>query len=176
MASPAAFMKVVSSRRTFYKLGNESTIADSKIEELVKETILHVPSSFNAQSTRLFILLHDEHLKQWTATKDILKPMIPADKFAATKQRIMGFATAYGTVNSSHPYDRIFIQSRDGGFSPLRTSLLFKCVLKISHYIPISFVSGLNTPRQCISTFVTTTEPAPRSLTADISSLVCIGG
>ncbi|KAL4950758.1 Nitroreductase-like protein [Aspergillus filifer] len=40
-------------------LGNKSPAPDSKIEELVNAAILHVPSSFNTQSTRLIVLLHD---------------------------------------------------------------------------------------------------------------------
>jgi uncharacterized protein len=98
MASSEAFMKLVASRRTFYQLGSDSTISDSKIQNLAKEAILHVPSSFNAQSTRIVILLHDEHNKLWAATKEILKTMVPEDTFPATEQRINGFAGAYGTI------------------------------------------------------------------------------
>jgi len=91
-------MRFVSARRTFYQLGNDSTIPGSKIQDLVKQTIRHTPSSFNAQSTRIVVLLHNEHRKLWEATKASLKAIIPADKFPATEQRINGFAGAYGTI------------------------------------------------------------------------------
>ena len=104
-------MKLVASRRTFYQLGSGSTISDSKIQDLVKQTILHTPSSFNAQSTRIVVLLHNEHKKLWEVTKAILKTMVPEDKFPATEQRINGFAGAYGTVRCRRSIPRLFLVS-----------------------------------------------------------------
>jgi len=85
MASSEAFMKLATSRRTFYQLGSDSTIFDSKIQDLVKQTILYTPTSFNAQSTRIAVLLRNEHKKPWEATKAILKTKVPEDKFPATE-------------------------------------------------------------------------------------------
>lgn len=99
-------MKLVASRRTFYQLGSDSTFSDSKIQDLVKQTVLHTPSSFNAQSTRIVVLLHNEHKKLWEVTKAILKTMVPEDKFRATEQRINGFAGAYGTVKDQILFQR----------------------------------------------------------------------
>lgn len=111
MESSEGFMKLVASRRTFYQLGSGSTISDSKIQDLVKQTILHTPSSFNAQSTRIVVLLHNEHKKLWEVTKAILKTMVPEDKFPATEQRINGFAGAYGTVRCRRSIPRLFLVS-----------------------------------------------------------------
>jgi uncharacterized protein len=101
MASSKALMSAVLARRTFYQLGNKSTIPASKIQELIKDTILHVPSSFNAQSTRIVLLLNNEHRKLWAFTKEILKAVVPEEHLAASEQRIGGFGAACGTVRSS---------------------------------------------------------------------------
>ncbi|KAL1967337.1 hypothetical protein VTN77DRAFT_3383 [Rasamsonia byssochlamydoides] len=45
-------IELAKARRTYYKLGKKSPVPDSKIEELVKTATLHMPSSFNTQSTR----------------------------------------------------------------------------------------------------------------------------
>merc|ERR1712093_236927 len=47
--SSKAFLETVKARRTYYALKKESTISDAKIQEIIKEAVLHVPSSFNSQ-------------------------------------------------------------------------------------------------------------------------------
>jgi len=98
MGVQKSFLDAVKSRRTYYALKASSPIPDSRIQELVRTTILEAPSSFNSQSTRLVVLLKAEHEKLWDATKEILRAIVPADKFAATEKRIEGFRNAYGTV------------------------------------------------------------------------------
>ncbi|KAG0647529.1 nitroreductase [Hyphodiscus hymeniophilus] len=101
MSGSAAFLEAVKNRRTVYQLKKESTISDSKIEEIVTEALLHVPSSFNSQSTRLVVLLKEEHDKLWQIAKDVLKAVVPAESYASTEQRLSGFQGAYGTVSPS---------------------------------------------------------------------------
>jgi len=91
-------MDAVKNRRTYYQLNKEVPIDDSRIEEIIKSAVLHVPSSFNSQSSRLVVLLKKEHDQFWDFTLEILKTLTPEDKFDSTKQRINGFKAAYGTV------------------------------------------------------------------------------
>jgi predicted oxidoreductase (fatty acid repression mutant protein) len=97
-------MSAVAARRTFYQLSKSSPISDLAIESLVKEAIKNVPSSFNAQSARLVLLLNKDHDKFWDMTKEALKAIVPAANFPATEQRINGFAGAYGSVSSPIRY------------------------------------------------------------------------
>ena len=64
MSSSKVF-DAVKSRRSYYQLEASSPIADDAIHEIVKEAVLHVPSSFNSQSTRVVVLLAGEHKKLW---------------------------------------------------------------------------------------------------------------
>ncbi|KAF2868263.1 nitroreductase family protein [Massariosphaeria phaeospora] len=96
--SQKSFAQAIKERRTIYALNKQPTIDDKKIVEIVKDTVLHVPSSFNSQSSRLVVLLNAEHDKFWDFVLEILKPMVPEDQFASTEQRISGFKGGYGTV------------------------------------------------------------------------------
>ncbi|KAK9328756.1 Nitroreductase-like protein [Lipomyces starkeyi] len=98
MTVSTSFLEAVATRRTYYKLTNQSTIPDSRILELVNAAVLNTPSSFNSQSTRLVLLLKKEHEKLWEIAKDTLRGMLPADVFVNTEQRLNGFQNAYGTI------------------------------------------------------------------------------
>lgn len=101
MASSKSFLDAVKDRRSIYALNKESPISDEAIEELVKQTILNVPSFFNTQSARLVVLLKNEHDLFWDMVKEVLKPVVPDDQFAATEQRLSMFRGGYGTVSLS---------------------------------------------------------------------------
>ncbi|KAK2741705.1 hypothetical protein FQN55_008204 [Onygenales sp. PD_40] len=98
MADKLDFLAAVHNRRSIYKLNKTSPIPDERIEEIVHAAIKDVPSSFNSQSTRLVVLLKEEHDKFWDIVKDCLKAIVPAESWARTETRISGFRAAYGTI------------------------------------------------------------------------------
>ncbi|THV53442.1 hypothetical protein BGAL_0050g00090 [Botrytis galanthina] len=98
MSPSTQFIDLLKARRTIYALSNKSTIPDSKIQEIVEQAVLHVPSSFNSQSTRVVLLLKGEHEKLWDITKEVLKGVVPEAQFEGTAKRIDGFRAGYGTV------------------------------------------------------------------------------
>lgn len=86
-------------RRSIYPLSNTSTISDARIKELVEATILNTPSSFNSQSTRLVVLVKEEHEKFWDIVTEVLKGMLPEEQFEkSSKGRMAMFRAAYGTA------------------------------------------------------------------------------
>ena len=93
----------VANRRTMYKLTKKSTISDNKIKEIVTAAITNVPSSFNAQSTRLVVLLKEEHDKFWDIVRDALHAIVAEDKWERTANRIAGFRNSYGSVRPLSP-------------------------------------------------------------------------
>ena len=110
MASKTTFLQDVEARRTFYAIANESTIADSRIEEIVKHAVLHVPSAFNTQSARAVVLLGKQHEKLWDIAYEAAKATAPPEVFKNLfEPRIAGFRKGYGTV-SLFPFD---VQSFD---------------------------------------------------------------
>uniref|UniRef100_A0AB33J5I8 Nitroreductase family protein n=1 Tax=Prevotella sp. GTC17260 TaxID=3236796 RepID=A0AB33J5I8_9BACT len=93
------FIDAIVHRRSYYALKNESPISDEAIQSLIERAVLHVPSAFNSQSTRIVVLLGDKHRHLWELTKDALRAIVPADAFAATEAKInTSFESGYGTV------------------------------------------------------------------------------
>ncbi|KAL4970981.1 nitroreductase family protein [Aspergillus stella-maris] len=97
-------IELTKDRRTIYKLGKKSPVSDAKIEELVNAAILHVPSSFNTQSTRLIVLLHQEHERLWDIAIDAFQGLvktgaIPKETWEKqTLPKLQGFKAGVGTV------------------------------------------------------------------------------
>ena len=91
-------------RRTYYNLKASSTISDDKIHQIVQDAVKHTPSSFNSQSTRVVVILADEHKKLWeTIVKPAVKAVAPPEAWEASEKRLSGFANAYGTVGQPLP-------------------------------------------------------------------------
>ena len=93
------FLDAIEHRRSYYALKNESPISDYEIREIVERSIKHVPSAFNSQSTRLVVLLGENHRKVWELTKDVLRAIVPAEAFENTEAKInTSFESGYGTI------------------------------------------------------------------------------
>lgn len=94
-----SFKEALKHRRSYYVLSAESLIPDKEIEDIVKFAVTNVPSAFNSQSTRLVLLLGENHKKLWNIVKACLKKIVPEAAFAATEAKIdKSFASGYGTV------------------------------------------------------------------------------
>lgn len=94
-----SFKEALEHRRTYYNISNESLITDAEIEDIIKFAVKHIPSSFNSQSTRIVLLLGDNHLRLWEITKELLQKIVSPETFATTKAKIDGsFAAGYGTI------------------------------------------------------------------------------
>ncbi|RYP92009.1 hypothetical protein DL770_001864 [Monosporascus sp. CRB-9-2] len=96
--SANAVLDLIKARRTYYALNKELTISKERVEEIVKDALRHVPSSFNAQSNRVLVLFGAEHDKLWDATSEILKAIVPADSWQHTANRMAGFKAGAATV------------------------------------------------------------------------------
>ncbi|EKV13115.1 hypothetical protein PDIG_39930 [Penicillium digitatum PHI26] len=100
----SAILDLAKNRRTIYKLGKKSPVADSTIEELVHAAILNIPSAFNTQSTRLVVLLHDQHDRLWDLAIEAFEELVKAGKIPQelwakqTLPKLLGFKGAYGTI------------------------------------------------------------------------------
>lgn len=94
-----SFKEVVQNRRTYYALSDKSPISDKEIQDIVEFAVLHVPSSFNSQTTRAVVLLGDQHRRLWEITKETLKAIVPESAYPTTEDKINKcFASGYGTV------------------------------------------------------------------------------
>lgn len=92
------FYSVIKDRRSYYGISKESPISDERIQEIVEFTLKYTPSAFNSQSARIVMLLNKDHDKLWSITKEALRKIVPAEKFASTDEKINSFANGYGTI------------------------------------------------------------------------------
>lgn len=91
--------EAIKHRRTYYSISNQSKISDKEIEDIVDYAVTNVPSAFNSQSTRIVLLLGENHRILWNIAKETLRKIVSLDAFAATEAKIdNSFASGYGTV------------------------------------------------------------------------------
>lgn len=93
-------LHLVRLRRTYYTLNKHLTIPRPRVEHIVKESLLHVPSSFNSQSTRVVVLFGTDHAKLWDIVTDVLKKKVAEAKWEPTSRKMAMFKRAAGTVRS----------------------------------------------------------------------------
>lgn len=94
-----SFGEALEHRRTYYSITDQSPISDQEIEDIVKFAVTHVPSAFNSQSTRIVLLLGENHKKLWEIVKETLRKLVTPEVFKSTESKINGaFACGYGTV------------------------------------------------------------------------------
>jgi len=85
-------------RRTQYALGRNLSQEQQQITHLVQQAVREVPSSFNSQPNRAVILYGEHSLRFWHLVKEALRPLVPAETFATTENKLAGFAAGVGTV------------------------------------------------------------------------------
>lgn len=91
--------QLAENRRSIYALNGNLPVSKDEIIKMVEHAILHTPSAFNSQSTRIVVLFDEDHNKLWDLTEETLRDIVNDDEqFAPTKQKIGGFRAAAGTI------------------------------------------------------------------------------
>jgi predicted oxidoreductase (fatty acid repression mutant protein) len=93
------FEQALTHRRTYYSIGNDSSIMDEEVIHILRAAVKYVPSAFNSQSARVVLLLGDEHRKFWNIVKETLRKRISSEAFVHTEEKInKSFMGGHGTV------------------------------------------------------------------------------
>ncbi|MGP5175630.1 nitroreductase family protein [Psychrobacter immobilis] len=99
MSNLKTLQQLAEKRRSIYALSNQLPVSNDEIVNLVEHAVLHTPSAFNSQSTRIVVLFGEDHKKLWDITEETLKVIVGDDeKFQGTKDKIAGFRAGAGTV------------------------------------------------------------------------------
>ena len=99
MSNLKDLQQLAEKRRSIYALSNQLPVSNDEIVKLVEHAVLHTPSAFNSQSTRIVVLFGEDHEKLWDITEETLKVIVGDDeKFQGTKDKIAGFRAGAGTV------------------------------------------------------------------------------
>ncbi|WP_241618651.1 nitroreductase family protein [Rosenbergiella epipactidis] len=92
------FLSLAETRRSIYALGKEIPLSEDEVIHLIKQAVKQAPSAFNSQSSRILILLGNEHIKFWELTRTQLKKIVPEARFQATSDKLDSFSQAAGSV------------------------------------------------------------------------------
>ena len=99
MSGQQKLLDLIKERRSNYTLSPESTISDEEIQKILEVALEEAPSTFGSFTTRLVLLLKEEHYKFWDIVTETIKAVTPTEHWeAGTKARLAGFRNAYGTV------------------------------------------------------------------------------
>lgn len=99
MSDLNTLQQLAEKRRSIYALSNQLPVSNDEVVKLVEHAILHTPSSFNSQSTRVVVLFSEEHQKLWNITEETLHAIVgDEEKFKSTKDKIAGFKAGAGTI------------------------------------------------------------------------------
>lgn len=92
------FYEVLENRRTIYGISKENTISDERLKDIIKFAVKNTPSAFNSQSSRVVVLLGENHDKVWNIAKEELRKIVPKESFEGTEKKIDSFKIGYGTI------------------------------------------------------------------------------
>ena len=93
-----SFYELAKKRRSIYHLGKNVNQSNDEIVQLIKDIIDQTPSSFHSQTSRVVILLGEEHDALWEIVRETLRPLVADGNFEATDQKVNSFKAAKGTV------------------------------------------------------------------------------
>ncbi|KAM3082119.1 hypothetical protein ACMFMG_004568 [Clarireedia jacksonii] len=97
--STISLLDAIKGRSSLHALSDEVDIPDARVQEIVREGILHSPTPFNCQSGRAVVLVKAEHKKFWDLAHDAAKGSVPPAVFEKVfGPRIQMFRAAYGTI------------------------------------------------------------------------------
>lgn len=90
---------IAETRRSIYMLNDQLPVSKDEVVKLVEHAVLHTPSSFNSQSSRLVVLFGEDHQKLWQITEDLLRAMVnDGEKFKSTADKMAMFKAGAGTI------------------------------------------------------------------------------
>ena len=93
-----AFIETLKNRRTHYQISNQISCTDEQLVELIQEVVKHTPAAFNSQSSRVIVLIGEQHKKLWNIVEETLRKLVSPDKFSPTEEKIASFRAGYGSL------------------------------------------------------------------------------
>lgn len=91
-------MEAIKERRSIYEISKESPLSNDQIQEIIENVVMHAPTAFHSQGSRVIILLGENHEKLWDLVLNTVKDVTPPDRMEKTERKIEGFRNGYGTV------------------------------------------------------------------------------
>lgn len=111
--------RAAETRRSIYALNKNLPISNEEVSKIVEHAVLHTPSSFNSQSTRVVVAFGAEHEKVWNFVEEALRAIVPAESFEPTAQKLAMFKAAAATILFFEDQDVVKgLQDRFAAYAP----------------------------------------------------------
>ncbi|KOS17546.1 putative nitroreductase [Escovopsis weberi] len=91
-------IELIKTRRSHYALNKQLTISKERIQEISQQALLHSPSAFNSQPTRVVVLFGESHTRLWDMAAETLKGIVPAEQWDLTAKKLSGFHNAAASI------------------------------------------------------------------------------
>ena len=119
MIRERTFAEALEHRRSYYSISNDSPVLDEEIVHIIRTAVKYVPSAFNSQTTRVVLLLGDEHQKLWRIVKDQLEERLSEEQYRQSEKKIdTSFSCGYGTILFFE--DRSIVEGLQKQFLPIK--------------------------------------------------------
>lgn len=94
------FLQLIKQRRSIHALNNTPILPDGELISLIKSTVRESPSAFNSQTSRVVILLGEDHKNYWSniVQPSMRKAITDEATWAHIGPRYDLFKQAYGTA------------------------------------------------------------------------------
>lgn len=92
------YIDLLKKRRSVYDLNHQICLSDNELEENIAQVLNESPTGFHMQSTKIVLLMNQEHEKLWDITTNILKEIVPSQNFSSTLKKMNQFKKAKGTI------------------------------------------------------------------------------
>ena len=94
-----SFIKAIQSRRSIYALSKKPILPDAQVVQLIQQAVREAPSSFNVQSSRVVVLLGNQHDNYWKQiVPTALRQVAGEEAMEASKSKLEAFAAGAGTI------------------------------------------------------------------------------
>ncbi|HQD92572.1 MAG TPA: hypothetical protein PK924_04795, partial [Bacilli bacterium] len=92
-------IEIMKKRRSIYSIKNELPYSEEELIRRLEQVVLTLPTPFNSQSSKMVLLLGENHTKLWKeVTLETLRKVTPPDAFQNTIKKMESFAAGYGTI------------------------------------------------------------------------------
>lgn len=92
-------IEIMKKRRSIYSIKNELPYSEEELIRRLEQVVLTLPTPFNSQSSKIVLLLGENHTKLWKeVTLETLRKVTPPDAFQNTIKKMESFAAGYGTI------------------------------------------------------------------------------
>ena len=85
-------------RRSIYALNASLPVDQQTVIDTVEHAILHTPSAFNSQTTRIVVLFDQKHQRLWDIAEKNLRKIVGDGDFSGTQQKMDSFRAGAGTI------------------------------------------------------------------------------